>query len=180
MGQDPIGQRYLDLLESGRASAHDINDFGVFLARRYYMKNAEEFVEAATKAEPANVEYWLNLGTVRVQFGKLSSALVAYEKARKLDVNNAQAHYGIGVVHDSMRNYDAAVDSYVRALALDPTLGDPKKNPQAANNDRLTVVKLLLYQASGGAKSLPLAGGPEDDPKKPKSPVVANGNGKKS
>jgi len=175
IGEDPIGKRYLDLVESGAATAKDYNDFAVFLSRRYFLGAAEAFAEKAVDMEGGTVDYWLTLGTVRLNFGKLSSALTAYEKARKLDVNNARAHYGVGVVHDYMRNYDQAVESYTRALALDPTLGDPRKNPAAANNDRLMVVKLLLYQAGGGGLSLPLKGGPADDPLKPKPPVLKNG-----
>jgi tetratricopeptide (TPR) repeat protein len=167
IGRDPIGVRYLDRVESGDALAQDYAEFGVFLARRYFLGAAETMLETAVDLDKRNVEHWLNLGTVRLQFGELSASLTAYKKARKIDPNNARAHYGIAVVHDAMRNYDASVDAYVRALALDPALGDPAFNPQAANNDRLLVVKLLLYQAGEGSVGLPLEGGPPDDPRQP-------------
>src|SRR5258705_10144233 len=101
---------------SGQPTPDDMDDFGVLLGRKYYLKDAETFLEAATSVDKTNTDYWLNLGTIRLQRGKLSSALVAYQKALKLDPNKAITHYDIGVVHDYMRNYDEAVDSFTRAL----------------------------------------------------------------
>ena len=52
------------------------------------------------------------------------------------------------------------------ALTLDPTLGDPAYNPQAANNERLLAVKMLLYREQVGTLGLPLSdveGGELDD-----------------
>lgn len=160
LATDPFAADYLNRLTAGQPSAQDMNDFGVLLGRKYYLKDAEAFFKAATGLDKTNTDYWLNLGTVRLQRNKLSSSLVAYEKALDLDPNRALTHYDIGVVHDYMRNYDHAVDSFTRALALDPSLGDPKVNPLAVNNDRLMVVNLLLYQAREGGLAMPLRGGP--------------------
>jgi len=164
---DPIVIDYLGRM-SGHPTPDDMDDFGVLLGRKYYLKDAEAFLEAATSIDKTNTDYWLNLGTIRLQRGKLSSALVAYEKALKLDPNKAITHYDIGVVHDYMRNYDEAVDAFTRALALDPSLGDPKVNPLAVNNERLLVVNLLLYQAREGGLAMPLRGGPPTPPPPPK------------
>ncbi len=157
---DPVAAEYMARVNSGHPTPDDMNDFGVLLGRKYYLKDAEAFIKAATAQDKTNTDYWLNLGTVRLQRNKLSSALVAYEKALDLDPNRGLTHYNIGVVHDYMRNYDEAVDSFARALALDPSLGDPKVNPLAVNNDRLLVVNLLLYQAKDGGLAMPLRGGP--------------------
>ena len=49
-----------------------------------------------------------------------------------------------------------AVVSDRRALVLDPSLADPRKNPQVVNNENLMAVKLLIYQNQAGSLGLPL------------------------
>ena len=73
-----------------------------------------------------------------------------------IDPNHAYAHYNLGAVLDEMGEYDYAVDEYKLALTIDPTLGDPAFNPQAANNEKLMAVRLLLYKEQAGNLGLPL------------------------
>ena len=80
----------------------------------------------------------------------------AYSRALSLDPNLAYAHYNLGAVLDEMGKYDDAIEEYRIALTLDPSLGDPAINPQAANNERLLAVKLMLYQEQIGNIGLPL------------------------
>jgi tetratricopeptide (TPR) repeat protein len=132
----------------------------VYLGRKNLTKDAQEYAKVAIDMDKKNRDYWLNYGTLRLQAGTLSSALTAYQKARDLDPNWGLAWYSIGVVYDYMLKYDKAVEAYTTALALDPSLGDSKKNPQVVNNDRLLVVNLLLSQGREGGLALPLQGGP--------------------
>jgi hypothetical protein len=46
---------------------------------------------------------------------------------------------------------------------LEPKLGDPQVNPQAANNERLLAVKLMLYKQQTGNLGLPLVDIPEGE-----------------
>ena len=174
---DPTAADYLARMQSGRATADELDDFGVLLGRKTYLDDAEAFVEAAVARDKKSTDYWLNLGTIRLQKGKLSSALAAYEEALELDPNKALTHYDIGVVHDYMRNYDRAIESFTRALAIDPSLGDPKVNPLAVNNERLLVVNLLLYQAKEGGLTMPLLGGPAVVPPPKPRPVEPKKSG---
>ena len=52
--------------------------------------------------------------------------------------------------------YDDAIEEYKIALTIDPTLGDPAINPQAANNEKLMAVRMLLYKEQSGNLGLPL------------------------
>ena len=83
------------------------------------------------------------------------------EHALAIDPTIAFAHYNLGATFDKMGKYEKAVQEYKFALTLDPSLGDPASNPQAASNDRLLAVKLLIYQEQIGNKGLPLADIPD-------------------
>ena len=49
-----------------------------------------------------------------------------------------------------MHVYAPGANGYqVIALTIDPTLGDPAINPQAANNEKLMAVRMLLYKEQG-------------------------------
>ena len=69
---------------------------------------------------------------------------------------HAVAHYNMGIFLDGKGEYDAAVEEYMRALTLDPHLGDPVYNPQVVNNPRLLVVKLGLYERKARTVGLPM------------------------
>jgi tetratricopeptide (TPR) repeat protein len=162
VGKDTEGRRFLDRIDRGDATAAHYNEFGNYLAQRGSFQDALEYQRHALRLEPNNANLWLNLGTVQRQTGDLSAAAAAFRKAIDLDPNNAFAHYSLGTVYDLQDRYDAAVDAYVTALTLDPSLADPDVNPQVVNNERLAVVKLLLYERRGGAQGLPLISVPRE------------------
>ena len=159
--QTPIGieataAAYLDLIETGRASAAQVNDFATYLAKRGMPKIAGGFQEYAVHLSPNDATLWLNLGTIRRSSGSLDGAAAAYKHSISLDAGNALAYYNLGSVYDAQKNYDAALEQYGRALVLQPDLADPKKNPQVVNNDNLLAVKLRIYQNQAGSMGLPL------------------------
>ena len=103
----------------------------------------------------------VNLGTLYRQLGKNTSAMKAYRAALSLDPNNATAHYNLGATFDDLDKYEEAIAEYKRALSLDPSLADPRVNPQAANNNRLLAVQLMLYKEQEGSLGLPLVALPD-------------------
>ena len=72
------------------------------------------------------------------------------------DPNHAFAHYNLSAVYRKARRYDEAVEALRRSLVLEPKLGDPTINPQAAINPLMVPVKLQLYQTQAGSLALPL------------------------
>ena len=99
---------------------------------------------------------WVNAGTLHRKLDELSAAASAYARALSINPNYALAHYNLGAVQDSQGKYKEALKSYKLALTLDPTLGDPMYNPQAANNTHLSTVKLMIYKEQIGTAGLPL------------------------
>jgi tetratricopeptide (TPR) repeat protein len=156
LGQDPTVQMYLGMVDRQEASPHQLAALGSFLAQNGMLDEALAYYHVAIHLEEKDPLLWLNLGTLHRQRGELSAALSAYGETLSLDPNNALAHYNVGAILDSTGDYQGAIDRYKVALTLDPSLGDPAVNPQAANNERLLAVKLLLYREQAGSLGLPL------------------------
>lgn len=156
LGEDPSVRAYLDLIDSGEASAQQLGAFGSFLGQNGFLDLAMVYYGTALSVDDRDPLLWLNLGTLHRQAGNDDRAAGAYARALRLDPNNAYAHYNLGAALDAMGKYEEAIEEYKIALTLDPDLGDPATNPQAANNDKLTAVKLMLYQSRTGSAGLPL------------------------
>jgi len=161
MRKGPIGSErnavaYLDLIDEGRATPAQVNDFAAYVARRGMPRVALSLQEYAVRLDPDDATLWANLGTIRRTNGSLGAAAAAYKRAIAIDPANALAHYNLGAVYDADKNYDAAIEEYRRALVLDPDLADPRKNPQVVNNENLLAVKLQIYNNQAGSLGLPL------------------------
>jgi tetratricopeptide (TPR) repeat protein len=159
--QGPIGAEanavaYLDLIDTGRATAAQVNDFAAYLAKRGMPRVALKYQEYAAELAPKDPTIWLNLGTIQRTIGDSGAATSSFKKAISIDPNHALAHYNLGAVYDANKDYDAAIEEYRRALVLDPGLADPRKNPQVVNNDNLLAVRLTIYGNEAGALGLPL------------------------
>jgi tetratricopeptide (TPR) repeat protein len=156
IAQDPTVAEYIELIDRAEASPQQLAAFGSFLGQNGMNRLALEYYAAAPSIEQDDPIIWLNVGTLHRQLQQYSDAESAYSRALSIDLNNAFAHYNLGAVYDEQRKYDAALEEYRIALTLDPSLGDPEVNPQAANNERLLAVKLMLYQQQIGNLGLPL------------------------
>ena len=56
--------------------------------------------------------------------GKPRQALAVLRKARANDAQNALVYYNLGLSYEAIKRYRKALNSYQRALSLDPTLTD--------------------------------------------------------
>ena len=156
IGREQNAVAYLDLVDAGKATAAEVNDFAAYLAKRGAPAAALLFQEHALRLKHDDTTLWLNLGTLRRTMGTLGSAESAFKKALDLDPNNALAHYNLGAVYDADTKYDAAIEEYRRALVLDPDLADARKNPQIVNYENMLAVKLQIYHDQAGSLGLPL------------------------
>jgi len=150
IGNDPTIQRYLDLIDRQEANAHQLAAFANFLADAGLLPEALLYYSVALGLEREDPILWVNAGTLERRAGHLSQAASAFSRALQIDPNNALAHYNLGAVLDEQGRYEDAIEAYTVALTLDPSLGDPRVNPQAANNGRLLAVKLMLYKQQAG------------------------------
>jgi tetratricopeptide (TPR) repeat protein len=151
---DEAGRAHMAIMDRG-ASPMEMAAFGSYLAQQGYLPASVTLYKSATRADPANPTLWLNLGTAQMRYNQVSEAGQSFQKAIRLDPNNAKAHYNLGAVY-ARSDYDKAIKEFATALTLDPGLGDPEINPQAANNDLLVPVKMMLYQSQEGSVALPL------------------------
>lgn len=155
-GQDPTVAGYLDLIAAGEATAQQIAAFGNFLGQAGRGQTALGYYDLALSLDDTDTTIWLNAGTLQRQTGNLRAAAGAYVEVLGIDPNHAYAHYNLGAVLDELGEYDDAIEEYKLALMLDPSLGDPAVNPQAANNEKLMAVRMLLYKEQAGNLGLPL------------------------
>jgi len=167
IAEDPTVAAYLDLIDRAEASPHQLAAFGNFLSDLGMNRLALEYYAVALSIEREDPVLWINVGTLHRQLGEFSPALAAYSRALAIDPNLAVAHYNLGAVLDEQGKYEEALEEYRVALTLDPSLGDPAVNPQAANNERLVAVKLMLYKQQTGSLGLPLVEIRDDEPAAP-------------
>jgi tetratricopeptide (TPR) repeat protein len=153
---DETVQEYLNLIDAQGASPHQLAAFGSFLAQSGMVRDAMEYYTVALNLASDDPVLWVNAGTLQLQTKNYSAAVSSFSRALSINPNNAVAHYNLGAALDEMDRYEDAIAAYKTALSLDPSLGDPAQNPQAANNDLLLAVKLMLYQEQAGSLSHPL------------------------
>jgi len=156
LGQDPTVQTYLDMVDVQAASPQQLAALGNFLAEAGMTAEALEYYLTAVALDDTDAIILGNLGTLYRQLGKHNAAMRAYRAALSLDPNNAPVHYNLGATLDDLNKYEEAIAEYKRALSLDPSLADPRVNPQAANNQSLIAVQLMLYRERAGSLGLPM------------------------
>jgi len=69
---------------------------------------------------PDYVAVPVNLGNIFLELNRLDEARESFSAALEIDKNNAAAHYGLGQVAASKRNYAEAVDHFEKTLAQVP------------------------------------------------------------
>lgn len=67
-------------------------------------------------------------GLIAFKQRRLPAALAAFEAMRKLEPNDASAHYNLALVHHQQNHYRLAREGYLAALRLHPGLVDARYN----------------------------------------------------
>jgi len=75
----------------------------------------------AVELDPEFDEAWHNLGVTYMKQGRAEESIRAFERSAAIDPESAITIYLIGVVHcDIRRDFDAAIERFREAIAIDP------------------------------------------------------------
>lgn len=120
-----------DLAEKALSLDPDLAPARVALGNYYYYGlsehgRAEDEYLHAIRLEPNNSDAHGRLAAVRARMGDLSEAVVSARTAVELNPRDPDAHDFLGYVYLWLREYEAAIRSYDRSIALAPDVYFPR------------------------------------------------------
>src|ERR1700761_827247 len=83
---------------------------------------AERLLALHLSESQADAGAWRLLGNVQIRRGNPQAGLTSYDRALALDAGDAQLWFQRGIVLQSLRHWDGALQSYSRALEIAPRL----------------------------------------------------------
>ena len=85
-------------------------------------------LEERVRANPRDVEAWIQIGHINFDNQQHKAAIEAYEKALAIDPNNAPVLTDLGIMYRRNGNPREAVRRFEQAIAIDPKLENPRFN----------------------------------------------------
>lgn len=92
-----------------------------------YIDNAFSAIDKASTLDPGNARLWMERAAISEKLGKDEDTLKSYDCVLGININDAIAWNGKGMVLLRMHNYDAAVRAFDKALELDPAMGSARE-----------------------------------------------------
>ena len=147
------GKEDLAIAEYERLARLEPDDVShlVTLGEQYYQKGDKDKAQATWKRITANgkATSFAKLGDVLAEHGNTSDALIAYDKAIKLDDKNAEFYKGRAAVYESTKLFQPALDDWNKVLQL---IGQKPSDRLARRDARRHVVQLLLRSGNDKPK----------------------------
>lgn len=110
----------LHVLEINANSFTAENLLGIIAIRRKDLTEAENWLRAALRDNPAMPNAHFNLAKLFSSKDDYEQAAYHYKQALSSDPQNAEWHHGYGLVLELMRSYDESLGELERAVGLDP------------------------------------------------------------
>ncbi len=85
-------------------------------------------LEDRVRANPRDVEAWIQIGHINFDNQQHAAAIEAYEKALAIDPGNAPVLTDLGIMYRRSGNPREAVRRFEQAIAVDPKLENPRFN----------------------------------------------------
>lgn len=118
---------YQRLLDQDPGSAEILNKVGIAYEELGQDSLAEHFYKKAMRADPKSSFAMNNLGTVEYSRQRFGKAIKYYKRAVAIGGDNlAPIYTNLGYAYCSVKLYAQAMDSFSKALALDPNIFEPK------------------------------------------------------
>ena len=80
------------------------------------------------RLDPYAKKTWTGKGDVLARIGDNAGVVVAFKKVTILDPSDAEAWFRIGYAYSEEGDYNASVDAYTRALAINPHYSEAERN----------------------------------------------------
>ncbi len=90
-----------------------------------YSVEAERSLQKVVDWFPEKKRVWYRLGVAFLSCGKLREAIPIFQRAIKLDPNDAYSHNGLGLVYEALGKRDDAFVAFQRAIEFDPNFAAP-------------------------------------------------------
>jgi hypothetical protein len=154
---NPLDDRILDQEKRVAAdpkSADLRNDFGNLLAARRFPREAREQYELAMKLDSHQYLAPYNLGLLHETLGETGRAISAYEKSVDRNRGFPPSRFRLGLLYEKRGLQGRAIEQYARALQIDPTMRDPRRNPLIVETRLLDRVSVQNYPRDLAAASM--------------------------
>lgn len=109
-----------------------------------YEKSIRHFRLAINK-EPANSEYWNELGYSQYHIVDTENAYKSFKKSLDLNPQNKNALYNMGVLHDFLEQYNSALEYYNKCLKVDSGYIDALHNKGRIKQEQNEFEKAIEY-----------------------------------
>ena len=104
---------------------------------------AIKWIETALQEKPDDPQAHYNLGIALKDVGRLDDAAIHFQQCVDLDSNNVEAFNALGNILRIQDQHDRAVTCFERALAIQPTHADSRRNFSLVANDLGAVANKL-------------------------------------
>jgi tetratricopeptide (TPR) repeat protein len=84
------------------------------------MQSDLRLAQEAVRADPKNVNAWIQLGNMSMDMARYSEAIEAYQKALEIDPRNVDVRVDMGTCYRNTGKPDIALKEYKKALEMNP------------------------------------------------------------
>jgi tetratricopeptide (TPR) repeat protein len=141
-------------VEAEPGSAALRNDFGNLLAARGFAGDARKQYKKAMELDKKNFLAPYNLGLLEETQGEASAAISAYEDSIKRKPGFPPSRFHLGLLYERKGWNDKAIEQYARALRIDSSMRNPRRNPLVAETYLLDRASLVNYERDLAKASL--------------------------
>jgi tetratricopeptide (TPR) repeat protein len=139
-------EAYQRVLEHDPGNAEILNKVGIAYEELGEYRLAEHFYKRALHANGSSSFALNNLGTIEYSQQRFGKAIKYYKKAVSVGNDNlAPIYTNLGYAYCSVKLYPRAMDSFAKALALDPNIFEPKGMSGSLLQHRSTTDPGTLY-----------------------------------
>jgi tetratricopeptide (TPR) repeat protein len=134
----------------GAATTEDLHGWATALLHLQQWAHALPLLERVLQIEPDHADALHEVTACRANLGDVEGALRTAERLAVIPGSEAAAYLQIGTLHDSLGNYESAVESWQRLLEHDPDASGLALSPQ----EILFAYASSLYNVSRTADAL--------------------------
>jgi tetratricopeptide (TPR) repeat protein len=159
-------------VDADPGSASLRNDFGNLLAARRFPGEARKQYAMAVKLDRKNFIAAYNLGLLEETEGNANAAIDAYRESIKRKPGFPPSHFRIGRLYEKRGDTEQAIEHYAKALRIDSSMRDPRRNPLVADTRLLDRISLTNYERDLAVATLPAQTRWADESRFARTPVT--------